>query len=68
MVTQTYQVANISCAHCTHTIERELKLVQGVQAVKADLEGKRVSVTVDSPQILQAVEHTLAEIGYPGTK
>lgn len=68
MLNQTYLVSNISCSHCTHTIERELKMVEGVQSVKADEASKHVTVTVDSPQTLQTVEATLVEIGYPGTK
>ena len=68
MIQQTYTVANISCSHCTHTIERELKMVNGVQAVTTDLDSKRVTVTVDAPPTLSAVENTLVEIGYPGRK
>lgn len=68
MLTQTYTVNNISCGHCTHTIEKELKMLQGVQTVKAEQDTKRVTVTVAGPETLQAVETTLAEIGYPGTK
>ncbi len=68
MVTQAYLVSNISCEHCTHTIEKELKLVKGVQVVKAELDSKKVTVTVDMPATLPSVESTLVEIGYPGTK
>ena len=68
MLSQTYLASNISCAHCTHTIERELKMVAGVQAVHAEEQSKKVTVTVDKPETLQAVESTLAEIGYPATK
>jgi len=68
MLSQTYLVSNISCSHCTHTIERELKMVQGVQSVKADEQSKHVTVAVDTPARLQAVEAMLVEIGYPGTK
>ena len=68
MIQQTYTVANISCSHCTHTIERELKQVDGVQAVSTDLDSKRVTVTVDAPPTLSAVENMLVEIGYPGKK
>ena len=35
MTTQTYVVPNISCSHCTHTIERELAFVDGVESVHA---------------------------------
>jgi copper chaperone len=68
MISQTYLVSNISCSHCTHTIERELKLVEGVQSVKADEQSKHVTVGVDTPSRLQAVEAMLAEIGYPGER
>ncbi len=68
MVTQIYRVANISCEHCTHTIERELKMVEGVQAVQADLPSKKVTVTVAAAPVLKSVESTLTEIGYPGEK
>ncbi len=62
---QTYTVPNISCGHCTATIERELKTVAGVQAVKAELESKQVVVTVTEPAVLATVQATLVEIGYP---
>ena len=65
MTTKTYNVPAISCGHCTATIERELKLVDGVQTVKAELESKRVTVQVAEDGILPAVEATLMEIGYP---
>ena len=65
MTTKTYNVPAISCGHCTATIERELKLVDGVQTVKAELESKRVTVQVAEDNILPAVEATLVEIGYP---
>lgn len=62
---KSYHVPNISCGHCTATIERELKLLAGVQAVKAELESKQVAVTVSEPAVLASVEATLSEIGYP---
>lgn len=65
MTTKTYNVPAISCGHCTATIERELKLVDGVQTVKAELDSKRVTVQVSEDTILPAVEATLVEIGYP---
>ncbi len=68
MFTQTYLVSNISCSHCTHTIERELKLVNGVQSVHAEEQSKRVTVAVDKPETFQSVQDTLAEIGYPAVR
>ncbi|MBW7882047.1 MAG: heavy-metal-associated domain-containing protein [Caldilineaceae bacterium] len=65
MTAKTYVVPNISCGHCTATIERELKFVTGVQTVKADLDSKQVTVEVTGDNILSDVEQMLEEIGYP---
>lgn len=65
MTTKTYQVPNISCGHCTATIERELKFVDGVQTVQAEQETKRVTVQVSDDSVLPEVEKMLVEIGYP---
>ena len=65
MSTKTYVVPAISCGHCTATIERELKFVDGVEGVKAELATQRVTVEVSSDDVLAAVEEMLAEIGYP---
>lgn len=65
MTTKTYQVPNISCGHCTATIERELKAIDGLQSVKAEIESKEVTVEVAGEEILAEVESLLEEIGYP---
>jgi copper chaperone len=65
MTTKTYRVPNISCGHCTATIERELKFVDGVEQVKADQATKDVTVNVRDADVLRQVEALLAEIGYP---
>ncbi len=65
MTTKTYQIPNISCGHCTATIERELKAIDGLQRVKAELESKEVTVEVAGEEVLAEVESLLEEIGYP---
>lgn len=65
MTSKTYVVPNISCSHCTHTIERELELVEGVESVHAEEATKQVTVEVNEPGVLAQVESTLEEIGYP---
>ena len=65
MTTKTYNVPAISCGHCTATIERELKFVDGLQNVKAELDAKQVTVEVQSDDVLAEVEKMLEEIGYP---
>ena len=65
MTTKTYNVPDISCGHCTATIERELKLVVGLDSVKAELDTKQVTVEVENDGVLAEVEKMLEEIGYP---
>jgi copper chaperone len=65
MTTKTVVVPNISCGHCTHTIESELSEVAGVQSVKADQESKKVTVNFDAPATWDKIVATLEEINYP---
>ena len=65
MTTKTFVVPNISCGHCTHTIESELADVAGVQSVKADEATKQVTVDFDAPATWDTIVATLEEINYP---
>lgn len=65
MTTVTYAVPAISCMHCTHTIEMEVGEMQGVQSVKADVNGKNVTITFDVPATEEKIKALLAEIEYP---
>jgi copper chaperone CopZ len=65
MTTKTFVVPNISCGHCTHTIESELSEVAGVQSVKADEATKQVVVFFDAPATEDKIVATLHEINYP---
>jgi len=65
MTTKTYIVPKISCSHCTHTIEKELGFVEGVESVHAEESTKKVTVHVNDTEVLADVEATLVEIGYP---
>ncbi len=65
MITKTYSVPDISCGHGPATIERELKLVDGLESVQAELDSKLVTVEVQSEDVLAEVEKMLEEIGYP---
>ena len=68
MSSKVYTVPNISCGHCVATIEREVDAVSGVNAVKAELDSKQVTVLYDDEAVLSKVEETLEEIGYPAEK
>ena len=65
MTTVTYSVPAIHCGHCTHTIEMEVGELQGVQAVKADLNTKKVQISFDEPASEEKIKTLLAEIEYP---
>lgn len=65
MQTKTVTVPNISCGHCTHTIEMELGDLAGVQHVKADLDSKQVAVEWGEPATWEQIEALLVEIHYP---
>ena len=63
--TVTLKVPNISCHHCTMTIERETKELPGVEKVEGNVENQTATFTLKDTQALDAVKETLAEIGYP---
>ncbi|HSH05596.1 MAG TPA: heavy-metal-associated domain-containing protein [Anaerolineae bacterium] len=64
MSTKTFTVPNISCGHCTNTIELELGELAGVTAVNANQESKEVSVTWQDPASWEKIESLLVEINY----
>ena len=65
MTTKTFAVPNISCGHCTHTIEMELSELAGVKSVKADQSSKKVTVTWEEPATWEKIQAVLREINYP---
>jgi copper chaperone len=65
MTTKTFTVPNISCGHCTHTIEMEVGDLAGVKSVKAEQETKQVTVEWDEPANWDKIQRLLQEINYP---
>jgi copper chaperone len=65
MSEKTVTVPNISCGHCTHTIEMELGELPGVTSVKADKDTRNVIVSWEEPATWEKIEATLKEINYP---
>ncbi len=65
MKTVTYQIPNISCNHCVHTIQSEISELEGVQSVKASNETKSAVITFDSPATEDQLVATLKSINYP---
>jgi copper chaperone len=64
----TFEVPDISCNHCVHTIKMELSELNGVRSVEADAGTKLVTVTFEAPATQAAIETLLAEINYPVKK
>lgn len=65
MTSVTFNVPSIHCGHCVRTIEMELGELEGVTAVKADLDTKTVQVDYQAPATLEQIKDTLKEIDYP---
>lgn len=68
MISKTYSIPNISCGHCTATIEREIAPINGVEKVSAQIEPKQVTVEVNNESVFRDVENILDEIGFPVSK
>lgn len=62
---QTFQIPNISCGHCTHAIESELKELEGIQNVVGSVADKTVTVEYQAPATKEKILATLKEINYP---
>jgi copper chaperone CopZ len=65
MESKTFTVPNISCGHCTHTIESEVSELAGVNSVTAVQDSQQVTVEWDAPATWEQIQATLQEINYP---
>ena len=65
MSTVTYNVPNISCGHCVHTIQMEVGELPGVETVEASADSKTVKITFGDPTTETEIKSLLAEINYP---
>lgn len=68
MERQTFSIPNISCGHCTASIENELKELEGVADVSSDIMAKTVTVQWQSPMSRTTIIDTLKEINYPAAE
>jgi copper chaperone CopZ len=65
MESRTYTVPNISCGHCVHTIQTELRDLKGITRVDVSQADKRVAVEFEPPASDEGIRTALAEINYP---
>ncbi len=65
MNTRTVTIPNISCGHCTHTIESEVADLEGVTLAEASQTEKTLKVEWTEPATWETIEELLKEINYP---
>jgi copper chaperone len=65
MPTHTFHIPNISCGHCTRSIENELNELKGIEKVESDIGKKTVHVQWEAPATLERIEAALRDINYP---
>ena len=63
---KTVVVEGMSCMHCVAAVEKALRAVKGVSAVKVDLAGKVAEVTLSEDVPDQALLGAVNEAGYQG--
>ena len=57
-------INGMMCAHCVAHVEKALSALGGVTSAKADLEGKRATVTLAAPVSDQELKDAVTEAGY----
>lgn len=65
MTEVTFNVPNISCGHCVHTIQTELVDLKGVKKVIASAQTRQVTVQFEQPADNEKIKALLTEINYP---
>lgn len=65
MTTITYNIPNISCGHCVHTIKMEVGDLDGVLSIEASPETKTATISFEAPATEDSIKSLLAEINYP---
>jgi copper chaperone CopZ len=65
MSTLTYEVPNISCGHCVHTIQTELSELAGVTQVAASQADRKVTIEYTDPATEEGIVALMTEINYP---
>jgi copper chaperone CopZ len=65
MTTVKYEVPNISCGHCVHTIQMEVGDLAGVESVEASNDTKQVEIVFGDPASEEQIISLMKEINYP---
>lgn len=65
MTTVTFDIPNIHCMHCVHTIKMEVGDMAGVKSVEANADTRQATIVFDAPATEAAIKLLLEEINYP---
>lgn len=65
MTTVTYNIPNINCGHCVHTIKTEVSELEGVLTVEPSADSKTATISFDNPASEDVIKSLLSEINYP---
>jgi copper chaperone len=64
MVTATYRVQGMTCAHCVKAVSTEVAAIPGVRDVRVDLASGQVTLTSDTALDAATVRAAIDEAGY----
>lgn len=65
MEEKTVHIPDISCGHCTMTIEREVGEIAGVESIAGNHHLRNVTFKWKEPATWEAIHEKLVEIGFP---
>jgi copper chaperone CopZ len=64
MITTTYRIAGMTCAHCVRAVTSEFSELDGVHSVAVDLSAGTATVTSAAPLTESAARDAVEEAGY----
>ena len=66
MTTITVKAPDISCGNCVAHVEKDIRALEGVSAVKAEVDSKLVTITYDEARLSRdQIAEAMDEAGYP---
>jgi copper chaperone CopZ len=65
LITLTFNVPAVNCAHCKMKIEQEVGNLPGVASVNVDVDDKQAVLELISPPTQTEIKTLLTDIGYP---
>jgi copper ion binding protein len=66
VTTITVKAPDISCGNCVAHVEKDVSALAGVQAVKAEVDTKLVTITFDDAKLSrEQIAEAMDEAGYP---